>query len=534
MIGMADRKSYRSMWSLLVIVSLAWAGVVFPSGNKADAIGEFSPPLVRGFNTSAYGDLPRMKSVFKPNVVRLQLKPRTEALISGVSIAQGWQIQLDKMEGALQESAKQGMYVVIDLHDVPLSDPNLKTTSPEFWGDDTNKQVLVDSWTEIAQRFAPYRGNIWGYDLLNEPYNSAELPNAASKWPSWAQQIVNAIRIHDTVTPIIYEVSPGAIPRGFAQNFTLLNDSKVIYSFHMYQPESYTHQGRSTYNNAPFAESWPDQYTYPGPAGGTTFWDKNRLRQEFQPIIDFQARYGVPIYVGEFSAIRWAPGAGSYIRDCIELFEELGWSWTYHAYNEWHGWDVEYTDAMTSDANKDAAKALSPTDRELILKDYFNRNVFLPLQGVPPSPFNYVKNGGFERDADMDGLADYWGKGPQAETSLVKINDSTAQRVTMPMSSRGIDQEWISISDQYLYLLRAKIRVDKGKVRFWHYDVTSSYAYAGEGTAATVTDTGGAFVTKELKFVPPAGTARISVRLWADQSSDFMVDDVELSILGPK
>ena len=34
-----------------------------------------------------------------------------------------------------------------------------------------------------------------------------------------------------------------------------------------------------------------------------------------------------------------------WIRDCIELFEEYGWSWCYHAYREWPAWDVEYTNA---------------------------------------------------------------------------------------------------------------------------------------------------------------------------------------------
>jgi hypothetical protein len=45
---------------------------------------------------------------------------------------------------------------------------------------------------------------------------------------------------------------------------------------------------------------------------------------------------------GEFSVIRWAPGAVNYLRDCIELFEQCGWDWTYHAYREWDGWSVEH------------------------------------------------------------------------------------------------------------------------------------------------------------------------------------------------
>ena len=29
------------------------------------------------------------------------------------------------------------------------------------------------------------------------------------------------------------------------------------------------------------------------------------------------------------------------IRDCIAVFEELGWDWTYHAYREYQGWSVQ-------------------------------------------------------------------------------------------------------------------------------------------------------------------------------------------------
>ena len=47
------------------------------------------------------------------------------------------------------------------------------------------------------------------------------------------------------------------------------------------------------------------------------------------------------IYAGEFSAVSWAEGADRYLADLISLFEEYGWDWSYHAFREWPGWDVE-------------------------------------------------------------------------------------------------------------------------------------------------------------------------------------------------
>jgi hypothetical protein len=64
-----------------------------------------------------------------------------------------------------------------------------------------------------------------------------------------------------------------------------------------------------------------------------------------------------------------APGAANYLRDCIELFEEYGWDWTYHAYREWDGWSVEHG----SDPN-DHQPTAEPTDRKQLLLSWFAKN----------------------------------------------------------------------------------------------------------------------------------------------------------------
>ena len=90
-----------------------------------------------------------------------------------------------------------------------------------------------------------------------------------------------------------------------------------------------------------------------------------------RPAIDFQGEFNVHVYVGEFSAIRWAPDSSAYryLRDLIELFEEYRWDWSYHAFREWPGWSVEHT--TTRD---DWSRSPTPTDREKLLKSRFARN----------------------------------------------------------------------------------------------------------------------------------------------------------------
>ena len=103
----------------------------------------------------------------------------------------------------------------------------------------------------------------------------------------------------------------------------------IIYQVHMYHPDSFTHQGVGT---RPVGIRWPDE---------SKGWNRADLRATLAPVRDFQRRHDAKIYVGEFSAIAWAPGAEEYLRACIDLFEEYGWDWTYHAFREWDAWSLE-------------------------------------------------------------------------------------------------------------------------------------------------------------------------------------------------
>jgi len=130
----------------------------------------------------------------------------------------------------------------------------------------------------------------------------------------------------------------------------------------MYLPHAFTHQGVHS--------EWTKQLSYPGEIQGQV-WDKARIKLALKPAIDFANNFGVHMYVGEFSAIRWAPdkSAFRYIRDCIEVFEELGWDWTYHAFREWTGWSVEHT----TDKDNPAA-APEPTERQKLLMQWLAKN----------------------------------------------------------------------------------------------------------------------------------------------------------------
>jgi hypothetical protein len=270
--------------------------------------------------------------------------------------------ELRKLDAALPLCAELGVRMVLDLH----SPPGGAGTAGGYVGSDsglfTNRMAqvkFVEIWRRMAKR---YRDSavIWGYDLANEPVDD-EVGDGCEDWQALATRAARAVREIDARHAIIIEPSPWGGP-GAIRNLDPVPVSGVVYSVHMYEPGHFTHQG---------VHGHATGVRYPGVIQGKT-WDKEALRRALQPVVEFQQRHNAHIFLGEFSAIRWAPddSALRYLRDCIELFEESGWDWTYHAFREWHGWSVEHG---SDPANNERSPV--QTDRERLLREWFGKNV---------------------------------------------------------------------------------------------------------------------------------------------------------------
>ena len=262
--------------------------------------------------------------------------------------------KLNELDQVLTACARYGIKVVIDLHTPPGGrDESMDMT---MFYDRKYQDHFVALWEKIARR---YKGQpaLWGYDLVNEPVCAKPTETGMD---SLATQVraARAIRRIDPATPIIIAAdqwdSPGAFTR-----LEPVGISNVVYQVHMYTPHSFTHQGVNN-NHTGIA--------YPGTTEGRA-WDKDALRQVLQPVRDFQQTHNVHIYAGEFSAIRWAPGAERYLEDCISLFEEYGWDWSYHAYREWDGWSLEHGE---DPGNHDPVAGMGA--RMKVLRGWFDRN----------------------------------------------------------------------------------------------------------------------------------------------------------------
>lgn len=300
---------------------------------------------LRGINVCGACDLPHTPDAlitlqrWKVNSVRWQIA-RPEVKIDSNDIEAirrdlyNWDVWLNtvmipRLDEHLRNYSKQGIGVIISLHTPPGgTTPNAREHIVFF--NQEAEDRLVGAWQRIAGR---YKDNptVWGYDLLNEP---AVPGSDYERWNRLAERIARAVRQVDTRHELIVESvrgNPDLLGR-----LRLLPSSfgKVRYSFHMYAPESFTHQGVRK-----------DDQSGRCPSLNYRSYDNSvraRVTSVLNGVAEWQRRARAKIYVGEFSVTRCLGETGaSYLEDVIRFFETKGYDWSYHEFRGFHHWDLE-------------------------------------------------------------------------------------------------------------------------------------------------------------------------------------------------
>ena len=323
-------------------------------------------PRFRGAMVSPDGtpaDLDVLGSQWHANLIRYQLfwvtpDGRYDGWRDPAAYDAWLEGRLKYLDALLPVCRREGLRVVVDLHTPPGGNIMLPGWNWPFFQEKAYQDKFAQVWDKIARR---YKGNkaVWGYDLANEPIEG-DVADGLLDWHALATRTAQAVRRIDPDHAIIVEPGPGGSYDQLPY-FPPLPVSGVVYSVHMYEPGAFTMQGVT-----------PDQpmgVTYPGKISGA-FWDRAQMARSLQVVAEYQRHYHVAIFIGEFSAIRWAPGAADWLRDAISIFEKNGWDWSYHAFREWQGWSVEYG----PDKNATVPSA-PPTDRELLLRSWYAKNV---------------------------------------------------------------------------------------------------------------------------------------------------------------
>lgn len=154
-------------------------------------------------------------------------------------------IWLDKN---VTEAANNGVYLVLDMH-VPVGYHWLDQDEPQnpeknIWLDSTYREQFIECWRQIATKYKDNK-TIAAYQILNEPVTSG----LVEQWTApdgLAQKTVDAIREIDKEHLIIVDLPNGEFNEyDFTpeEMFFTVDDYNVMYNFHYYYPEQFSHQG---------------------------------------------------------------------------------------------------------------------------------------------------------------------------------------------------------------------------------------------------------------------------------------------------
>ncbi|MDD5363777.1 MAG: cellulase family glycosylhydrolase [Gallionellaceae bacterium] len=346
-------------WFIVLMACCVLVGPAFSAVMPTLSAADFLKQTYRGFtldrasskSATDFDDLAAMGV----NLVRLGISLERCEQCLAYSIVPG---NLEEVDRVVALAAERGIYVIL----------TMEPEAPEraaYWESASLQASIIKIWAGLAERYKqqPAMG---GFDLINEPSPPGDWREASRRYVDFASRIIGAIRQKDPQRMIVYEPAPrGNAYYGFKALERPLPYNNVLYSPHFYMPIEITHQG---IKGESFGESYP-----------TSEWNKVSLSAQLEPMREFVRKYRLPVYVGEFSCVRNAPGGTAYlwIKDVAELFEAEGWSWTFHAFRGYHLWDMElqaWSPKPASVAEAASMRSIS-TPVMVLLRSYLKKNL---------------------------------------------------------------------------------------------------------------------------------------------------------------
>lgn len=353
----------RRVWVLCLVFSLVVAGWGSALAKEGQGV---SPArlqrLSRGVNLSRWfrfpkahtpafyaehiqeRDLTLLRSLGLTHV-RLAFHP--QYLLKGGQPALSHNFYLEHLDRAIELLLKNDLAVVLDLHDEnktgPEKDPAYQKTLINLWG------ALAGHWKNTDPEWV-------FFELLNEP---AFLKNPKG-WQPLQKKLAAAVRSQARRHTIVATWPYFSGVSGFSQ-IQPLKDKNVVYTFHVYDPFYFTHQGAGWTPDATVAQL--RSVPYPGEmsrcqgalAQSKTPWVKETLRsycrfgwnaKKMKTHVGRAAawgkKHGVPLWVGEFGV--YPPHAPredllQWYRDAKAAFGAYGLGWALWAYDEGFGLD---------------------------------------------------------------------------------------------------------------------------------------------------------------------------------------------------
>jgi len=298
--------------------------------------GSFSPDHFRSFITEQ--DLAKIKAMGFDHV-RLPIAP--EPMFNKKIPALLGYDYLEYVDTAIGMALEQGLVVIVDLHPGEKFKQKLNHSQEHV-------EALGQFWEALANHLSGYDAQEVVLEVLNEP-----MVKSAKRWQKIVDKLIRGVRRGAPDHTIIVS---GAQWSGI-EDLLALNpqpDRNVIYSFHMYDPMLFTHQGADwTMAVCQHVKQVP----YPSDRAavqsmlhvvtnesareslkeyGRDHWDQQRIDQRISLAAQWAKQHGVRVMCNEFGVYRrYANDADRvvWLEDIRASLEKHAMAWTMWNYN---------------------------------------------------------------------------------------------------------------------------------------------------------------------------------------------------------
>jgi endoglucanase len=224
---------------------------------------------------------------------------------------------LKYLQGLVRIFANNKLFVILDMHAVPGSQNqdwhSDSTGRALFWKDEKYRKKYLALWKLLA---ATFKDEVWiaGYDIMNEP-----VTEDVGLLKEIYQRVIDSIGSTGDKHLLFLEGNKWGREVDFIKG---LKGSNLVLSVHFYEP-------------ADFTFDWLPGSTYPGKIK-EKLWNKNTLKKKLAAY----AKLGLPVFLGEFGVASRCPACGHefcWVKDLLEVVEQLGFHWTYWTYKSVRG-----------------------------------------------------------------------------------------------------------------------------------------------------------------------------------------------------
>ena len=209
-----------------------------------------------------------------------------------------------QLEAAIERFHRAGLLVVIDIHN-----EDRRAENDPKW-----QEAFVHFWGLLAGQLSRFDPELTILEIINEPV----FDRHEEEWNTLNSRLAAAIR-HSAPRHTIMTSGPNWGGIDGLKKLKLLTDRNVIYSFHCYDPFTFTHQGATwsspavkslhdvPYPSSPEAvqplltalESKPDAKRMVE-SYGKERWNEEKLAARFSQAVEWGDKNRVPLYCGEF------------------------------------------------------------------------------------------------------------------------------------------------------------------------------------------------------------------------------------------